>query len=293
MKFNMTSSNYLLEFLYGVDVLLSEINKLDSKVRMYKRNSEMFGIDYEVKFAISPDNFAKLREFLQAKAEDGARYDRDIINLKREFFRELPYIVAKIQKEILRIDYVQEVEMSKVVNEAVFKARVENEEKSMRYYDTEDGFFDKILGKAKFKSLMVENHSLKKQVIEMEHECQRCERKTIFELVNMLENAEVKTGELLCLEDDMITVFMVDRNVIKRNAEGSWKMATLVPKGFFAQRAYYKVLNKNVALENEELKKQLNGSVKLDWKEESFSKEKLLKLNSKLAKILKEKVAFE
>lgn len=289
----MTSSNYLLEFLYGVDVLLSEINKLDSKVRMYKRNSEMFGIDYEVKFAISPDNFAKLREFLQAKAEDGARYDRDIINLKREFFRELPYIVAKIQKEILRIDYVQEVEMSKVVNEAVFKARVENEEKSMRYYDTEDGFFDKILGKAKFKSLMVENHSLKKQVIEMEHECQRCERKTIFELVNMLENAEVKTGELLCLEDDMITVFMVDRNVIKRNAEGSWKMATLVPKGFFAQRAYYKVLNKNVALENEELKKQLNGSVKLDWKEESFSKEKLLKLNSKLAKILKEKVAFE
>ena len=289
----MTSSNYLLEFLYGVDVLLSEINKLDSKVRMYKRNSEMFGIDYEVKFAISPDNFAKLREFLQAKAEDGARYDRDIINLKREFFRELPYIVAKIQKEILRIDYVQEVEMSKVVNEAVFKARVENEEKSMRYYDTEDGFFDKILGKAKFKSLMVENHSLKKQVIEMEHECQRCERKTIFELVNMLENAEVKTGELLCLEDDMITVFMVDRNVIKRNAEGSWKMATLLPKGFFAQRAYYKVLNKNVALENEELKKQLNGSVKLDWKEESFSKEKLLKLNSKLAKILKEKVAFE
>lgn len=289
----MTSSNYLLEFLYGVDVLLSEINRLDSKVRMYKRNSEMFGIDYEVKFSISPDNFSKLREFLQAKAEEGVRYDRDIINLKREFFRELPYIVTKIQKEILRIDYVQEVEMSKVVNEAIFKARVENEEKAMRSFDTEDGFFDRVLGKAKFKRLMIENHSLKKQVIEKEHQCQRCERKTIFELVNMLENAEVKTGELLCLEDDMITVFMVDRNVVKRNVEGSWKMAALVPRGFFAQRAYYKVLNKNVALENEELKKQLKGSVELEWKDESFSKEKLLKLNSKLAKILKEKVAFE
>ena len=96
-----------------------------------------------------------------------------------------------------------------------------------------------------------------------------------------------------CLEDDIITVFMVDRNVIKRNAENSWKMVSLEPKGFFAQKAYYKTLNKSIANDNENLKKQLRDSVELNWKEESFSKEKLLKLNSKLAKILKEKVVFE
>lgn len=289
----MTSSNYLVEFLYGVDVLLSEINKLDSKIRMYKRNSEMFGIEYEVKFSVSPDNFVKLRDFLQKRIDEGTCYDRDIINLKREFFRELPYIVTKIQKEILRIDYTQEVQMNKVVNEAILNAKVENEEKIMRSYDTEDGFFDKILGRSKFKRLMIENHNLKKQLIEKQYKKQRHERKTIFELVNMLENAEVKTGNLLCLEDDIITVFMVDRNVIKRNAENSWKMVSLEPKGVFAQKAYYKTLNKNIATDNENLRKQLRDSVELNWKEESFSKEKLLKLNSKLAKILKEKVVFE
>ena len=289
----MTSSNYLVEFLYGVDVLLSEINKLDSKIRMYKRNSEMFGIEYEVKFSVSPDNFVKLRDFLQKRIDEGTRYDRDIINLKREFFRELPYIVTKIQKEILRINYVQEVKMNKVVNEAILNAKIENEEKIMRSYDTVEGFLDKILGRAKFNKLMIENHGLKKQIIEKQYKSQRVERKTIFDLVNMLENAEVKNGNLLCLEDDIITVFMVDRNVIKRNAENSWKMVSLEPKGFFAQKAYYKTLNKSIANDNENLKKQLRDSVELNWKEESFSKEKLLKLNSKLAKILKEKVVFE
>ena len=289
----MTSSNYLVEFLYGVDVLLSEINKLDSKIRMYKRNSEMFGIEYEVKFSVSPDNFVKLRDFLQKKIEHECCYDRNIINLKREFFRELPYIVTKIQKEILRINYVQEVKMNKVVNEAILNAKIENEEKIMRSYDIVEGFLDKILGRAKFNKLMIENHGLKKQIIEKQYKSQRVERKTIFELVNMLENAEVKNGNLLCLEDDIITVFMVDRNVIKRNAENSWKMVSLEPKGFFAQKAYYKTLNKSIANDNENLKKQLRDSVELNCKEESFSKEKLLKLNSKLAKILKEKVAFE
>lgn len=289
----MVSSNYLVEFLHGVDVLLSEINKLDSKIRMYKRNSEMFGIYYEVKFSISPDYFVKLRDFLQNKIDEGTHYDRDIINLKREFFRELPYIATKIQKEILRIDYVQEFEMSKVVNESIFNAKIENEEKIIKSYDTEDGFFDKILGRTKFKKLMIENHELKKQIIEKKHKKQKYVRKTIFELINMLENAEIKNGNLLCLEDDMITVFMIDRNVIKKNTGNSWKIVSLEPKGFFAQKAYYKVLNKNIINENEDLKKQLRDSVELNWKEESFSKEKLLKLNSKLAKILKEKVVFE
>ena len=179
----MTSSNYLVEFLYGVDVLLSEINKLDSKIRMYKRNSEMFGIEYEVKFSVSPDNFVKLRDFLQKRIDEGARYDRNIINLKREFFRELPYIVTKIQKEILRINYVQEVKMNKVVNEAILNAKIENEEKIMRSYDIVEGFLDKILGRAKFNKLMIENHGLKKQIIEKQYKSQRVERKNRILLI--------------------------------------------------------------------------------------------------------------
>ena len=98
----MTSSNYLVEFLYGVDVLLSEINKLDSKIRMYKRNSEMFGIEYEVKFSVSPDNFVKLRDFLQKRIDEGARYDRNIINLSvRLIHFDKRHIEAVLWHELL------------------------------------------------------------------------------------------------------------------------------------------------------------------------------------------------
>lgn len=34
----MNGSNYLVKFLYDVDVLISEINKFNSKKRLYKAN---------------------------------------------------------------------------------------------------------------------------------------------------------------------------------------------------------------------------------------------------------------
>ena len=58
----METSNYLMDFLRKVDVLISEINKLNSKIRLYQKNSNTFGIPFDVKFSISPDNFIKLRD---------------------------------------------------------------------------------------------------------------------------------------------------------------------------------------------------------------------------------------
>ena len=45
----MASSDYLFDFLYNVDVVISEINKLNSRTRQYQNNSKIFGIDYAVK----------------------------------------------------------------------------------------------------------------------------------------------------------------------------------------------------------------------------------------------------
>jgi len=71
----METSNYLMNFLHKVDVLISEINKLNSRVRLYQKNSITFGIPFDVRFSISPDNFIKLRDFLQEKIENGNYYD--------------------------------------------------------------------------------------------------------------------------------------------------------------------------------------------------------------------------
>ena len=78
----------------------------------------------------------------------------------------------------------------------------------------------------------------------------------------MIENEEVKSGELLCIQDEMIKFFMIDRNVIKRDSASSWKVANIVPTGFFNQRAYYRILNKNLEEKNVTLKNSLKDSSK-------------------------------
>ena len=289
----MNNSNYLVKFLYDVDVLISEINKFNSKIRLYKVNSEKFGIEYEVKFSISPNYFIKLRDFLQKKIECGCYYDKNIVNVKREFSRELPYIKMKIQEELIRINFVQEKEMNKVVKQAIYNSKIENENKIISNLNYEDSLWDKIVGKAKYRKLAIKNHELKKKVITQEYEKENNEKKNIFELVNMIENEKVKSGELLCLQDEMIKLFMIDRNVIKRDSVDLWKVADIVPTGFFNQRAYYKILNKNLEIENENLKNELNGFVKKSFNEYSFTKESLMRLNSKLTKILNGKIVID
>lgn len=289
----MNGSNYLVEFLYDVDVLISEINKFNSKKRLYKVNSEKFGIEYDVKFSISPDYFIKLRDFLQKKIEKGCYYDRNIVNVKREFSREVPYIKTKIQEELIRINYVQENAMNKVVRQAIYDSKIENENKIISSLDCEDSLWDKFVGRAKYRRLAIKNHELKKKIITQEFENDNNEKKTIFELVNMIENEEVKSGELLCIQDEMIKFFMIDRNIIKSDSVSSWKVANIVPTGFFNQRAYYRILNKNLEEENMCLKNSLEDSVKKDINEFSFTKEGLMRLNTKLAKILKGKIVID
>lgn len=289
----MNSSNYLVKFLYDVDVLISEINKFNSKKRLYKMNSEKFGIEYEVKFSISPDYFIKLRDFLQKKIEHGCYYDRNIVNVKREFSRELPYIKMKIQEELIRINYVQEKEMNRVVRKAIYDSKIENENKIISNLIYDGSLWDKLVGRDKYRKLAIKNHELKKKFINREFEKEGNERKTIFELINMIENEQVKSGELLCLQDEMIKLFMIDRNIIKRDFMSSWKVANIVPTGFFNQRNYYRILNKNLEEENNDLKNKLDGFVKKSFIEHGFAKEGLIRLNAKLSKILNGKIVID
>ena len=282
----MKSSNYLMEFLYQVDILISEINKLNSKVRLYQRNSKIFDIVFDVKFSISPDYFLKLREFLQKKIEQGNSYDREIVNLKRNFSRELSYLTLKIEQEITRINIFQENQMNKIVYETMYSAKWENQIKLRNSYNIESSLWDRFIGVAKYRKLMVENHHIKALLVKKEYENVKNNRKNIFELVNMLENTDIKNGKVLCLQDDMIKAFMIDRNVIKSNQNDYWRQAILIPNGIWERRAYYKVLNKNIIKENEELKMKLNDNRIQEIYKKDKNKDNLIRLNSKLGKIL-------
>lgn len=284
----METSNYLMAFLHKVDVIISEINKLNSKVRLYQKNSDIFGIPFDVKYIILPDNFIRLRDFLQKKIEDGNYYDREIVNLKREFSKQFSYIVLKIEQEIVRIDNFQEKEMNKIVQASLYNAKIKNEIDLRNSFYVRSSIFDKFLGVEKYRKLSYINHDLKAKLIEREYEIKCKEKKSIFELVSMIENENVKNGEILCLQDKIIKAFMIDRNTVKRNSQYSWKQVDLLPRGVFERRAYYRVLNKNLIIENEklenELKQELRSSEIID---KGFNIEKLMRMNTKLNKILR------
>ena len=104
----------------------------------------------------------------------------------------------------------------------------------------------------------------------------------------MIENENVKNGEVLCLQDEMIKAFMIDRNVVKRNSQYSWKQADLLPRGVFEKKSYYKVLNNNLIVENEKLENELKQDfINFEVEDRGFSFEKLMRLDTKLTKILK------
>lgn len=284
----MDNSNYLMDFLHKIDVLISEISKLNSKIRLYQKNSNTFGIPFNNKYSISLEYFERLRDFLQEKIENGNCYDRKIVNLKRKFSRDFSYIVLKIEQEIVRIDNFQEQEMNKIVYSALYNAKIKREIDLRNSFYVKSSIIDKFLGVERYRKLSYKNHDLKAKLFEKDYEGKSKERKSVFELVCMIENESVKNGEILCLQDEIIKNFMIDRNVVKRNSEYSWKQAELVPYGIFEKRAYYKVLNKSLSLENEKIEEELKKDLNL--KEDvgrNLTIEKLIRIDMKLAKMLK------
>ncbi len=282
----MKDSNYLIDFSYKLDCLISEINKLNNKVRLCNSNAKIFNIDIKSDFYISPDYFLKLRDFLHQKIEEGSKYDRKIVELKRSFSKEYLSIKYKITKEINRLEELQEIQMNKVVYREIYSAKWDNENYLKESCNVKSSIFEAFLGIAKYRKLAYKNHQLKADIIQKEYNNKNFERKNIFELVNMIENADIKNGNLLCLQDDMIKAFMIDRNVIKRNNTEKWKQAVLIPDGIFEKRSYFKVLNQNLTEENKKLEMELKENRLVIGKEKNITINNLIRLNSKLAKIV-------
>ena len=259
----MENSNYLIDFSHKLDCIISQINKLNSKIRLYQKNSEIFGMNFYVQLNISPDYFLKLRDFLHKKIEEGSNYDKRIVDLKRNFAREYSYLMIKIGKEIKRIENTQETQMNSIVYNQIYKLKWENEIYLRDQYNVENSFFDYILGKGKFRKLSYINHDLKAELIKKEYAEKKNEHRSLFELINMIENVDIKDGNLLCLKDEMIKYFMIDKNNINKNYENAWKQAKIVPIGLCKKRAYYRKISKELYKENKKLQVILNDNSRL------------------------------
>lgn len=283
----MKSSNYLIELLSDLNELISEIDKLNSKQRLYQKNCEIFGMDYVVRFSISNEGFNALRDFIHQKIDEGSKYDRKIVNMKRNITRNKPYIIIKIEQEILRIEESEKNAISKLVSKAIYQSKIENELNQISSYLRESNLIEKFLGVAKYRKLMVKNHQLKKELIEKEHEKEYVTAKTPIENANIIENVEYKSGELLCLQEDIIKYFMLDRASIKRETSGYWRQSSLIPAGFFEKKAYYKLLNKNIEEENKLLEEKIESVGLIEELSKTKITNNLVRLNTKLGKIIK------
>ena len=286
----MINSNYLVCFLNQVDILISEIDKLNSRIRLCKNNSKTFNLNFKSKITISPEYFIDLRNFLTKSIEDDIGYNRKIVELKREFSRSSKLIKKTIEKEIFRIEDYQEKEMNLIVYRAIYDAKNSYENKMIESYNISSSLIDRILGINKYRKLSMRNHELKAKLAKKQYEERKKEQKNIFELVNMIENTDIKTGELLCLQDSIIKAFMLDRNVIKRDPIDSWRPVMIIPHGFKAKIAHYKILNKNLMIENQELEKEIAENRLLGIENNKIGSKELNLINSKLNKMIKERI---
>ncbi len=286
----MANSNYLVSFLNQVDILISEIDRLKCRIRLCKNSSKIFKIEFKSKLEISPDPFIKLRNFLAKSIEANLGYNRRVVELKREFARNFKILKNLIEKEILQIENFQEIEMNKIVYKAIYDAKIDYENRIKENFNVKSSLLDKFIGIKKYRNLSIQNHELKIKLAKKEYEEKKNERKTIFELANMIENADIKTGELLCLQEKIIKTFMLDKKILNREKTDKWKPVMVIPHGFKAKIEHYKILNKNLIRENQELEKTISENRLLGIESTKIGSRELILLNSKLGKLLNERI---
>ena len=82
---------------------------------------------------------------------------------------------------------------------------------------------------------------------------------------------------------------MIDKNVIKREPNDTWRPAMIIPHGFKAKIKQYRILNKNLLSENEKLEKEITENRLLGIEKHKVSCRELNLLNLKLSKLIKDR----
>ena len=245
----------LIKILTKIDLLISIIDKLNSKQRISKRNSKALEIDCYESIDIRNDVFKQMSQFIREQLDkENDIYDR-LTGLEISLENDSNFIIRKIENEIQKITKKEESEVYKKAQKLIYIAKWQKFQLDKTYYVSKNSFIDKLTGKAKLKKIMVEHYELKSRLVKKEYYEKKDDYsgQSVRDTVNILQNFSDKNHLIIQFQETLLKLFMIDTKTIKTKPENNWSMVNLVPTGFLEQRKYYKVLFQKITDENQKM----------------------------------------
>ncbi len=277
----------VINILNKIDILISIIDKLNSKQRMEKRNSEVLDIKNFQSIELKNDMFKNLSVFIKENLEKKRDIYEKLANLEKVLEKDFGDIKEKIENQIKAIEENSLSQIYKKAKKMIYVAKWQKVQIEKEYYLSKDSLIDKITGKSKFKKCMVENKELKGKLIKKEYYeiKDTYEGQNIREILNMMKNLSYKNNDIIEFEEKLINSYMIDKETLKININDNWNIANLVPTGFFEQRKYYKTLVKKIEKENKKMVELLETNlIKVNETVNKF--DILINMNKNLKEIL-------
>ena len=283
----------VINILNKIDILVSEIDRLCTKQRIFKKNCETLEIEYQETEEIKNDTFKSFSQYIRDNLENNI-YNSYLKKVEKTLDSDYEDIKNEIEEQIKIIDNSQSKQLYLKAQKIMYVSKWQNTQKEKQYYECKDTLKDKLTGNSKVKKAMIENIDLRSELIKKEY----YEVKDIYngqsirETVNLLNNFQYKSNALIEFQEKIIKVYMIDEKTINPQIDGNWELASLVPTGFFEQRKYYKTLLSKLKNDNEEMKEKLNihqDNIKEEKEDAKISKfNKLIEINKNLSSVLKE-----
>ena len=263
----------LIKILTKIDLLISIIDKLNSKQRISKRNSKVLEIDCYESIDIRNDVFKQMSQFIREQLDkENDIYDR-LTGLEISLENDSNFIIRKIENEIQKITEKEESEVYKKAQKLIYIAKWQKFQLDKTYYVSKNSFIDKLTGKAKLKKIMVEHYELKSRLVKKEYYEKKDDYsgQSVRDTVNILQNFSDKNHLIIQFQETLLKLFMIDTKTIKTKPENNWSMVNLVPTGFLEQRKYYKAFVQKMTAENQKMIEILNKKEK-DFKQNQGNK---------------------
>ena len=289
-EFENVCNENLVYCLNKINMLISKVNKYNTTLRIINKQSKALNIDTLEEDSIVISELENIKALYSKLNSDFYNNDYEIDRVKNELDSKMQNLEDMIDAEIARLNQKHNEDIFKKAVQYIYVSRWQNKQSEIKYLDYKDTFISKLTGEAKYRKLSIEKKKLESDLIKKEYEekVKSYNGENPREVAIMLNNEPSYSLELWRFKEKIVSVFMITDMPSKHSKNLEWRIANMLPYGFFEKIRYYKSLNKNEEAEIESLKSKLEKEESLEEAKKDVFKniESLKEINSQIKSLI-------
>ena len=196
----------VVNILIKIDMLISVIDKLNTKKRLFKKNAEILGLEFKDTEEISNETFCLFSDYIKNNIESDNEIYNKILEIENSLENDFENIKNEIEQQISNIENEQYKQVYQKANRLIYVAKWQNIQKEKDYYLSKNSLIDKMTGKSKFKRIKLENLELKSELVKKEYYeiKDKYEGQNIRETLNILNCTNYKNNAVIEYKEELL-----------------------------------------------------------------------------------------